>query len=132
MAIIFFFLTFTAKYAKAEDINSYAIKTIAYEASNQSFEAQVAVASVIKTRMKERNMSSGKVVLQPKQFSCWNNKKPTQKRNLTIKELETALKAWNTAKEWAYNHYAHYKINNYWTKKAKSKLTIGEHVFYQL
>ena len=112
--------------------DEYAIKTIAYEASNQSYTGQVAVASVIKTRMQERHLTAMQVVLQPKQFSCWVNGKPIQSRKLKGSELAIATKAWHAATIGKYNHYAHYKINNYWTKKAISKTRIGDHIFYKL
>ena len=112
--------------------DEYAIKTIAYEASNQSYAGQVAVASVIKTRMQERHLTAMQIVLQPKQFSCWKNGKPIQSRKIKGSELAIATKAWHAATIGKYNHYAHYKINNYWTKKAKAKMRIGDHIFYKL
>jgi len=103
------------------------VKTIALESANQPFAGQVAVASVIKTRIKERGLTAKQVVLQPKQFSCF----PIS-RELTLSELDTAYSAWKLAKAGRFNHYAHTSINNYWTKKAKSKKTIKDHVFYKL
>ena len=108
------------------------IDTIVYEASNQSFEGQVAVASVIKTRMAQRRRTAEQIVLQPKQFSCWVNGKPIQSRTITEKERAIAERAWEKAEVWQYNHYAHYKINNYWTRQAKSSVRIGDHIFYEL
>ena len=112
--------------------NEYAIKTIAYEASGESLKGQIAVASVIKTRAKQRKQSFKAVVLAKHQFSCWLNGKPTQKRKLSHNEISKATKAWNKSKVGKYNHYARYNISNYWTRKAKSKKRIGKHVFYQL
>ena len=116
-------------------VSAYAdkvIDTIVYEASSQSLEGQIAVASVIKTRMKQRRKTAVEVVLQPKQFSCWSNGKPTQSRTIKEKELAVARKAWSLAKPDKFNHYARYDCNPYWAKKAKSKIRIGDHVFYEL
>ena len=108
------------------------IDTIAYEASNQSFDGQVAVASVIKRRMVERKKTAIQIVMQPHQFSCWKNGKPTQKRTISEKERKMALKAWKASKPWKYNHYCRHDCKPYWIKKTKSSITIGEHVFYEL
>lgn len=107
-------------------------ETIAYEASSEPLKGQIAVASVIKTRMAERGKSAEEVVLQPYQFSCWKDGEPTQGRELTDKELENALVAWEQARVWKYNHYAVVGCDPYWIREAKSKTQIGNHVFYEL
>ena len=110
------------------------VLTIAYEASSQPLEGQIAVANVIKTRMAERRQTAEEVVLAPYQFSCWHPKthKPTQKRKLSLKAIETAKKAWRLSHVWEYNHYCRYDVKPYWIKAAKKSLRIGDHVFYQL
>ncbi len=81
--------------------NEWAIKTIAYEASDQSFEGQVAVAEVIKTRIRDVRwpQTAKEVVHQPWQFSCWDpvTTEPTQTRELTEHELQKAQEAWDAA-----------------------------------
>jgi hypothetical protein len=116
---------------KADEI---AIQTIAYEARGETFEGQVAVASVIKKRMEEKNKTAEQVVLQPHQFSCWHPKthKPTQKAKLSAKALETARKAWETATADIYNHYARYDCKPSWIKSSKQSKRINNHIFYQL
>lgn len=109
-----------------------AILTVAYEASSQSFEGQVAVASVIKTRMAETGKTAEQVVLKPKQFSCWSNGKPTQSRKLSQREIDQARKAWESARPGSYNHYARHDCKPYWIKSAKLSERICDHVFYRL
>ncbi len=108
------------------------IETIIYESSNQSFKGQVAVASVIKTRMKQRRKTAKQIILQPKQISCWKNGKPTQKRSIKERERKTAIKAWNKSKPSKFNHYCRFDCKPYWIKKAKSSVRIGSHIFYEL
>ena len=111
-----------------------AILTVAYECSGCSYAEQVQVAGVIKQRMKERKLTSEQVVLQPSQFSCWDNGKPTQSRKLTENEVETAQKAWYEAVPNGYNHY--YAVSMvkapYWARSWKRRDVIGKHVFLTL
>lgn len=109
-----------------------AILTIAYEASSQPIEGQIAVASVIKTRMAETGKTADEVVLKPKQFSCWANGKPVQSRKLSQREIEQARKAWEAARPGKYNHYARHDCKPYWIKSAKLSERICDHVFYRL
>ena len=115
--------------------DKWVVETIAYEASSEPFEGQVAVASVIKTRMKERNQTSKEVVLAKSQFSCWKDGKPTQKRKLTAKELYIARKAWDEAKVGKANLYCTKAVadKTWWTKSPKVHFikTIGNHNFYK-
>jgi hypothetical protein len=108
------------------------VLTIAYEASGETLEGQVAVASVIKTRMRERGQTAEEVCLAPHQFSCWRDGKPAQLRELRQKELKTAQKAWTQAKAGPYNHYCRYDCKPYWVKAAKRSVRIGDHIFYEL
>ena len=111
-----------------------AIQTIAYEASGESYEGQVAVANTIKTRMEKRNQTAEQVVKAPYQFSCWCPKtgKPTQRRKLSKREIDTARRAWEEAKVWQYDHYAHVSVDNYWTKTRVEEVVIGRHRFMRL
>ena len=54
-------------------------RTIYGEARGQSFQGQVAVAFVIKTRSDERRKSITEICLAPMQFSCWNRNDPNRK-----------------------------------------------------
>lgn len=118
--------------AAAAHADETAILTIAYEASGQPLEGQIAVASVIKTRMATTGKSAREVVLKPYQFSCWKNGKPAQKRKLTQKELLSARKAWEQAKSGLYNHYCRHDCRPSWAKSAKKSVRIGDHVFYKI
>lgn len=122
-------MLFISRPAKADEI---AIQTVAYEASSQPFAGQVAVASVIKTRMAETGKDARQVCLKPYQFSCWKNGRPTQKRRLTNKEIKTARAAWNEAQPGSYNHYCRFDCRPRWTAHAKKTARIEDHVFYQL
>ena len=131
MILILLILLLSSSTCYASEV---AIETIAYEASNQSFEAQVMVASVIKTRMAERGQTAIQVCLAKHQFSAWHpvTHLPTQKRRITPKERELALLAWNEASVGEYNHYARHDCQPYWIKSAKKSVRIGDHVFYKL
>jgi len=131
LSLFFIFLLLMAGEALADQD---AITTIAYEASDQSLSGQVSVASVIKTRMYERNKTASQVVFQPYQFSCWHPKthEPTQLRVLSKIELKMAERAWKVAKKGIYNHYARHDIKPYWIKSAKRRKRIGDHIFYEL
>lgn len=108
-------------------------QTIAYESSGESFEGQVAVASVIKTRAFKRHLSAKEVCLQAHQFSAWDvNGNPTQKRKLTSKEIESAKKAWEQAKVWQFNHYHTTNIKPSWAKYSVEAVIIGSHIFHRL
>ena len=126
MALAVFFM------ASAASADETAILTVAYEASSQSFEGQVAVASVIKTRMAKSGKSAREVVLKPKQFSCWAKGKPTQKRKLSQREIDMAKKAWAAARPGAFDHYCRYDCRPLWAKSAKKSVRIGDHVFYKI
>lgn len=109
-----------------------AIKTIAYEASDQSLKCQIGVASVIKTRSIKRRMPPEAVCWQKGQFSSWRDKKPTQRRILTQKELTTAKLAWEQAKVWEYDHFDQIDNAPWWAKYEVKSVVIGGHKFYKL
>jgi len=100
------------------------ILTIAYESSGESLAGQIAVASVIKTRMVERRMSASEVVFEPHQFSCWNG----EQRILSEQEINTASAAWNLSSPGEYNHFMSGGIiSSRWKHKV-----VGRHLFYKL
>lgn len=117
-----------------EETDQAAVYTIAYEASGQTIEGQIAVAAVIKQRMIDRHQTSEQVVKAPHQFSCWNAKtgKPTQNRKLSKKEIRTARIAWDLAAPTKFNHYARFDCKPSWIKAAKASVRIGDHIFYRL
>lgn len=108
-------------------------RTIAYEASDQPFAGQVAVASVIKTRMKKRRLSAQEVCLQPCQFSCWRRDgEPSQSRRVSIGELKTAWRAWQAGQVWKYDHYCRIDCYPSWRKYVRESIIIGDHLFCNL
>jgi hypothetical protein len=119
-----------AALAHAESIE---ILTIAYEASGESQEGQIAVASVIKTRMAQRGQSAKSICLARHQFSCWMaNGRPSQRRTLKLSELRAARMAWEAARPGIFNHYAAVSCKPSWIKSAKSSKKVCNHIFYQL
>ena len=92
-------------------------ETIAREASGESFEAQVWVASVIKTRMQERRKTAEEVCLEKWQFSCWNP--GVKQKPRTKKELETARRAWEKAEANGANLYHDLSVLPYWAESSK-------------
>lgn len=106
-------------------------EVIACEASGEPYAGQVAVASVIKTRMTERHQTAEQVVKARKQFSCWTGAHLV--RRVTDREYNTALRAWNESRAGVYNHYYAYKLcSPSWAKHAILSLTIGGHRFIKL
>jgi hypothetical protein len=114
------------KWAGAEEIQ---IETIAMEASNQPFAAQVAVAEVIKTRMAERHQTTKQVCLAKWQFSCWN--KGVHQKPRTKAELATAKRAWKISKATGVNLYHDTTVNPSWVKKVKFVKQVGKMRFYR-
>ncbi|MBM3210579.1 cell wall hydrolase [Candidatus Poribacteria bacterium] len=106
-------------------------QTIAREASGESFAAQVMVASVIKTRAKERGLTYEQVCLQPKQFSCWN--KGMKQKARTEAEIATAKTAWEQAWAGEANLYHDISVLPYWAKSDKVRFIcqIGRLKFYR-
>lgn len=131
MGVLALAVLFLASTAKADET---AILTIAYEASSQPIEGQIAVASVIKTRMKKTGKSAREVVLKPYQFSCWDPKthQPAQRRALKQSEIDRAREAWTAAQPDIYDHYCRHDCRPYWIKSAKQSKRIKDHTFYQL
>lgn len=60
--------------------------TVKQEAERESYEGKLAVAWVIKNRMKRRKQSAATVCLSKYQFSCWNSDSPTRMRLADIPE----------------------------------------------
>jgi len=107
------------------------IETIAREASGESFEAQVWVASVIKTRMSERKQTAEQVCLAKWQFSCWNE--GARQKARTAEELQVAGMAWAQAQANGANLYHDCSVMPKWAKSPKVKFIrkIGRLLFYK-
>lgn len=83
-----------------------AILTIAQEALAEPFEGKLAVAEVIRNRMKQKYMSDGTVegtVLRAWQFSGWNNDDPVRIKAMRwdddMPAIQECIKAWFDAKQ---------------------------------
>lgn len=83
-----------------------AIATIRGEADGEPFEGKVAVAKVLRNRMRLKYASDGTVagtVLRPQQFSMWNTDDPNRIRtaNLDSEDLLSAEahRAWSLSKK---------------------------------
>lgn len=122
-------------YVWGSSVDPYVISTIAYESSGEPLKAQVWVAGVIQTRMKERKLSALEVVKQKWQFSCNNPGERQKMKPRTTKELKKAFQAWQSAKKLNIpaNLYHDISVLPYWAKSEKVTflIQIGNLRFYQ-
>ncbi len=115
--------------------------TVYLEARGESFAGKLAVAAVIRNRMKLRYQSDGTIkgtVLKPSQFQPWNFKRPHQVRfDLRNKEMRDSLLAWRLVQDGRkivdgavlfYN--PNLARTPYWAKVSQKVATIGAHEFY--
>jgi spore germination cell wall hydrolase CwlJ-like protein len=115
--------------------------TILGEARGETFEGMAGVASVIQTRMVERNQSAKQVCLSPKQFSFWNDgvSEATKKKLLATAQGKNALyladlvihKQMPDIVKGA-NHYHAISVAPRWARDARLVATIRNHKFYKL
>lgn len=114
------------------------------EARGEAFEGKVAVAEVIRNRL--RNGTWGKtiaqVVLAPYQFSGWNTKDPNRIRAMNLDDSDSqyqeCVRAWQTAK--ANTNFTKGALFYYnpkvvttppaWATPPKLLAKIGNHQFY--
>ena len=123
-----------------------AVLTIWQEARNQPHEGKVAVAEVIRNRMKERYSSDGTVagtVARAYQFSGWNTKDPNRVPSLQLDDsdpvVKECLRAWLEANTNGTNYaqgallYLNPSILPVlpaWVRNSDKVAEIGDHVFY--
>lgn len=124
------------------DDDTWAIMTIVGEAAGEPFLGKVAVAEVIRNRMKRKYASDGSVigtVLRAKQFSMWddNARLIAAKADDENKWVEEAKQAWEHSADSNITHgsvlYHTIMIAPpYWTKGPTVKVatTIHRHIFY--
>ena len=114
------------------------LECLIYECADQPLEGQIAVAHTIIRRAEERGLSYEEVVLEPYQFSCFNEGVP--QRNYTTCELDTASYVWASAlasyqdnKDWTPNLYHADYVSPSWADAPRVQYlyTIGDHVFYR-
>jgi len=122
----------------------YVTETLMGEALGEGELGMRAVAEVIKNRAAERGLSPEQVVLQPKQFSFWNNPITSQtflKKNGSKDNYAKAKKVWDAViagqNELVGNsnlyHVATMKKFPSWakSKNVKKVTQVGNHIFYQ-
>ena len=128
--------------------------TILGEARGEGKAGMYAVATVINTRVINRNKTPRQVCLQPWQFSCWNdsdvNKAKLGELYLThpMRDYAIRLAANITELKRSYtknaDHYCHKSLDPYWSYRIivrdgkkirryiKPVAVIGNHKFYKL
>jgi spore germination cell wall hydrolase CwlJ-like protein len=106
------------------------------EASNQGKIGLEAVYEVILNRQNKSHKSLSEIVLQPKQFSCFNSKdsKTLILKAKQDKNFETALEiVKNNKNEWTVKgatfYYADYIPKPYWANGMTVTRKIGVHIF---
>ena len=119
--------------------------TIVMEAGGEPFEGQVAVAKVIRERMRLGHFSDGSLtgtVLRPMQFSCWNGDNPSRAMICALapgdERCETAWDAWKESEkstilpEGTVLYHADY-VKPKWALSERVKFVkqIGRHLFYK-
>lgn len=115
--------------------------TVYLEARGESFAGKLAVAAVIRNRMKYKYHSDGTIegtVLRTKQFQPWNHRRPHQVRvDMSKKQMRDSLLAWRLVQDGRnvvdgavlfYNP----KIARTpaWATVGRKVATIGGHEFY--
>lgn len=125
--------------------DAWAVSTIWQEARGEPYEGKVAVAEVIRNRMKKKYFSDGTVsgtVLKPHQFSGWNtkdpNREPAAKINTADPIVQACLRAWKEANEQKTEHtrgatsYHAKGMKNYpsWALVYNKIAEVGNHLFY--
>ena len=115
--------------------------TIYLEARGESFAGKMAVAAVIRNRMKRKYQSDGTVkgtVLKRKQFQPWNRQQPHQVlAKFNKQRMKDSLLAWRLVQDGRnivdgallfYN--PRIARTPQWAKVGQKVATIGEHEFY--
>lgn len=120
-----------------------AAATIVGEAGGEPYEGKVAVAHVIRNRMRTRYASDGTVagtVLHPFQFSLWNTNERGRIRACVVLADDAvardAIRAWEESATAAHPvlgaavlYHADY-VDPYWKSHVRFLTRIGRHLFY--
>ncbi len=120
-----------------------AAATIWQEARGEPYEGKLAVAEVIRNRVRERYASDGTVagtVMRPKQFSGWNSDDPNRIPSLKLDDgdriVADCIRAWKEATEHNTNlvrgallYYAPALAAPAWARGCAELARIGGHVF---
>lgn len=124
-----------------EDIpdNYIVAATLILEAGGEEApNAMVAVYEVISNRAVNKSRSKRDIVLQRKQFSCWNNvkkRKSLYMRAISHPKFTKALAIVQNPTATSYtsgaDHYHADYVSPYWISSLERTVTIGRHVFYR-
>lgn len=121
-----------------------AVATIWGEAEGEPYEGKLAVARVIRERMRRRYFSDGSVagtVLYPLQFSMWNT---TERRRIQAALVPTtSITAQDSWTAWAKSEvpdvlwsgivlYHAKSVSPGWAAKSQLVYEIGRHLFYRV
>jgi len=123
--------------AKANETEIVAATLIAEAGGEKDPRAMHAVAEVIYNRSISRKLSPAQVCLQPKQFSCWNNKdveggiEKAKKHQKWSNALKIAQNLGSTNYTQNAQFYHTTKINPSCNKKMLATVTIENHKFYK-
>ncbi len=125
----------------------WGVMTIAQEARSEPVIGQIAVAEVIRNRMKLKFYSDGSVrdtVLHPFQFSGWNTSDPNRTlcaglklgEKVTQGALEALLTAFRENTDYCLGAVSYHSVSIETPDWAKSDqfektVTIGRHIFYK-
>ena len=126
----------TKKYSDIE-INA---ATICAEAGGEPYAGKVAVGDVIATRAKATGHSLRQICLQPRQFSCWNNRGTMEQRMQTMRKhpaWDECVAIARKISEPGYRptspatYYANLALcSPAWTAAMKRIAVIGRHTFF--
>ena len=121
-----------------------AVITIFQEARGESFQGKIAVAEVIRNRMRMKYSSDGTVVgtvLRPYQFSGWNTQDPNRIPAMRIDDtdpvVQECVQAWHQSENSSFVGQAVLYLNKSivhplpnWARDDKEVARIGAHTFY--
>lgn len=130
----------------------YLVATVWGEARGEPIKGQIAVAQVIKNRSIKKKRSIKDIVLEPKQFSCWNKRDPNYDECLkivsewkdewwdlknvpnkfllkTIVACKSSLDVVDGATHYVTLDYYNKNRNRGWISKMKVVGIIGNHIF---
>lgn len=124
--------------------DTIAVLNIWMEARGESFEGKVAVAEVVRNRVKSGRYggkTATEVALAPYQFSGWNTKDPNRTKALLLDDTDPQYvlcrEAWEASKSSNLTGGATLYYNPRvihpppaWADPAKQTAVIGNHVFY--
>lgn len=124
--------------------DALAVVTIFQEAQGEVYLGKVAVAEVIRERMRRNYSSDGTVagtVLRPWQFSGFNTDDPNRVRSFNIDDSNPivieCIRAWNESRSTNYSKQAVLYCNlaiikrPAWAIEAKKVAVIGAHSFFK-